>query len=212
MERSGGNKTNAHTLGLTSSRRLAPEERTRTHVQNELFHHAEHGADAHSRVHRHRRQSTGTRLPAHAWERAATHGHAPTDISDSRLQPCVRMHLPTTSRTEGLLRVPTDTDGRARAALSSTRTHPQARPPHARVPTPALLRAHTATCTPHGHTRARTAPAPHLTSPRPGRSPRRPPLTRSSRDHGAAPLNANEAAQVPAPAPADCVKTSAGPF
>lgn len=49
-------------------------------------------------------------------------------------------------------------------------------------------------------------------SPRPGRSPRRPPLTRSSRDHGAAPLNANEAAQFPAPAPADCVKTSAGPF
>lgn len=136
-----------------SSRRLAPEERTRTHVQNELFRHAEHGADAHSRVHRHRRQSTGTGLPAHAWERAATHGHAPTDISDSRLQPCVRMHLSTTSRTEGL-----------------------------------------------------------LTSPRPGRSPRRPPLTRSSRDHGAAPLNANEAAQVPAPAPADCVKTSAGPF
>lgn len=165
MERSGGNKTNAHTLGLTSSRRLSPEERTRTHVQNELFRHAEHGADAHSRVHRHRRQSTGTRLPAHAWERAATHGHAPTDISDSRLQPCVRMHLPTTSRTEGLLRVPTDTDGRARAALSSTRTRPQARPPHARVPTPALLRAHTATCTPHGHTRARMAPAPHLTSP-----------------------------------------------
>lgn len=54
--------------------------------------------------------------------------------------------------------------------------------------------------------------SPHLTSPRPGRSPRRPPLTRSSRDHGAAPLNANEAAQFPAPAPADCVKTSAGPF
>lgn len=89
-----------------SSRRLAPEERTRTHVQNELFRHAEHGADAHSRVHRHRRQSTGTGLPAHAWERAATHGHAPTDISDSRLQPCVRMHLSTTSRTEGLLTSP----------------------------------------------------------------------------------------------------------
>lgn len=168
MERSGGNKTNAHTLGLTSSRRLAPEERTRTHVQNELFRHAEHGADAHSRVHRHRRQSTGTGLPAHAWERAATHGHAPTDISDSRLQPCVRMHLSTTSRTEGLLRVPTDTDGRARAALSSTRTRPQARPPHARVPIPALLRAHTATCTPHGHTRAYGArTSPHLTSPGP---------------------------------------------
>lgn len=113
------------------------------------------------------------RLSAHAWEQAATHGHAPTDISDSRLQSRVRMYLYTTPRTEGFLQVPTDTDGHTRAVLSSAplRSAPHA---HARVPTAALVRAHTATCTPHGHIHARTAPAraPHLTGADPHAVPR----------------------------------------
>lgn len=100
--------------------------------------------------------------------------------------------------------VPTDTDGRGRAALGPT--------PPPRAPA-RPTRGHVCILRRGAGTKGRSAFA------RPchdmSRQPRRP--TRGSRSPAplrvdAAPLNANEAARVPAPAPADCVKTSAGPF
>lgn len=153
MERNRVNKTNAHAHLGSPHRDVCPQRRAHE-LPSKTSRSAMQGTDARSRVHRHRRQSSAARLSAHAWEQAAKHVHAPTDISDSRLQSCVLqscMYLYTTPSTEGFLQVPTDTDGHTRAPLSLAQlsSAPHA---HARVPTAALVRAHTATCTPHGHT------------------------------------------------------------